>query len=268
MEDLMDQVVQQRVMEIRWYHSMQLGDVVTPGQVDVGRQAWALQVMPDDLIDKAVLDVGAWDGYYSFEAERRGAARVVAIDSLIGWHGDVGTTGFECARAFYRSRVEFKVMSVMEVDGLDEQFDLVLFLGVYYHLGDPERALRLLFDRLRPGGAIAIEGAVVAGTLPELVTVPPVDVRSTEYYARKLPTVPWLECVLRDIGFADIDVVDGTWNARSSLVHNATRYPGMLMRAAIAAGNQVMWSTRLRVVPWMRRKQLKTFRVLVRARKP
>jgi tRNA (mo5U34)-methyltransferase len=264
----MDQAVQQRVTDIRWYHSMRLGDVLTPGQVDAGREAWALQVMPEDLTGKTVLDVGAWDGYYSFEAERRGAARVLAIDSLIGWHGDVGTAGFELARAYYRSTVEFRVMSVMDVDQLDERFDVILFLGVYYHLEDPERALRLLFERLRPGGAIAIEGAVVAGTLPELVTIPPVDVDSSEYYARSLPTVPWLECVLGDIGFVGIDVVDGTWNARSSLAHNRTRHSGRLTRAAIAAGNRMAWTAGVRRVPWIRRTQLKTFRALLRARKP
>ena len=62
---------------------------------------------------------------------------------------------------FLGSAVEFKVMDVADVGELHETFDLVLFLGVYYHLRDPIQAFRVLFDRLRPGGQLVLEGLVL-----------------------------------------------------------------------------------------------------------
>jgi tRNA (mo5U34)-methyltransferase len=90
-----------------------------------------------------VLDVGAWDGFFSFEAERRGAARVLATDSFV-WRGGIATgkAGFDLARRALKSRVED-----MEIDVLDlspervGMFDVVLFLGVLYHMRHPLLAL-------------------------------------------------------------------------------------------------------------------------------
>jgi tRNA (mo5U34)-methyltransferase len=88
-----------------------------------------------------VLDVGAWDGYFSFEAERRGASRVLAADHF-AWHGENWSSkeGFELARRALRSRV--KDIDVMELapERLGT-FDLVLLLGVLYHLRHPLLAL-------------------------------------------------------------------------------------------------------------------------------
>src|SRR5712691_11038678 len=70
-----------------WYHTIDLGNgVVTKGQSDtIPLQG---EKFPD-VKGKSVLDIGAWDGYYSFEAERRGAARVVALDHYV-WCVDFG----------------------------------------------------------------------------------------------------------------------------------------------------------------------------------
>lgn len=130
-----------------------------------------------DLSGKTVLDIGAWDGYFSFEAERRGAARVVALDHyawsvdqalqqrrtservargepIPSWHEDPelwqpealpGRAGFDLARRRLASRVEPVVgdFMTMDLDALGT-FDVVLFLGVLYHLQDPLAALRRL----------------------------------------------------------------------------------------------------------------------------
>ena len=63
--------------------------------------------LPDDFSGKSVLDIGAWDGAYSFAAERRGASRVVAVDSFC-WNGEGWGTqdGFHCARRLLGSQVE------------------------------------------------------------------------------------------------------------------------------------------------------------------
>ena len=74
------------VSSIPWWHSIDLGDgVITPGIDDSPRKLHRLR-LPQDLTGKSVLDIGAWDGFFSFEAERRGASRVLALDSY-AWNG-------------------------------------------------------------------------------------------------------------------------------------------------------------------------------------
>ncbi len=96
--------------------------------------------LPDDLRGKTVLDIGAWDGFFSFEAERRGAARVVAVE-WYAWR-DGGRAGFDLAQEALGSSVEAMQRPLEELDP-DEigTFDVVLFLGVLYHLPDPFVAL-------------------------------------------------------------------------------------------------------------------------------
>jgi tRNA (mo5U34)-methyltransferase len=113
--------------------------IVTPGQDNSPRKLARLG-LPDSLAGKAVLDVGAWDGFFSFEAERRGAARVLATDSYC-WDGshDWGSKrGFELAREALGSKVEDRIIDVLDLApekiGL---FDVVLFLGVLYHMKHP-----------------------------------------------------------------------------------------------------------------------------------
>ena len=88
-----------RVAEIDWFHSIQLRPgLKTRGSDDTARRVDILQ-LPDDLTGKTVLDVGAWDGFFSFEAERRGAERVVALDSHAWTLRDGrGKAGFDLAR--------------------------------------------------------------------------------------------------------------------------------------------------------------------------
>ena len=100
--------------------------------------------LPNDLTGKSVLDVGAWDGAYSFEAERRGASRVLATDSF-SWDGTGwgSKAAFELARETLGSKVEDETIDVFDLspDSVGT-FDLVLFLGVLYHLQDPVGALQ------------------------------------------------------------------------------------------------------------------------------
>lgn len=134
--------LRQRVESLRWYHTIDLGyGVVTPG-IDDTSQRLARIDLPANLEGKTVLDVGAWDGFFSFEAERRGASRVVATD-YYAWHGQGWGTGkgkapFELAREARGSTVEDVDIDVSDLSpdrlGL---FDVVLFLGVLYHLPNP-----------------------------------------------------------------------------------------------------------------------------------
>lgn len=129
-----------RVAQLRWHHSMDLGHgIVTPGQDNSARKLARLQ-LPASLAGKTVLDVGAWDGFFSFEAERRGATRVLATDSYC-WNGshDWGSRrGFDLARGALNSKVEDRMIDVLELSPEKVgMFDVVLFLGVLYHMKHP-----------------------------------------------------------------------------------------------------------------------------------
>ncbi|MGN6555457.1 MAG: class I SAM-dependent methyltransferase [Verrucomicrobiota bacterium] len=132
--------LKRRTGELRWHHSIDLGHgIITPGQDNSARKLERLQ-LPPSFAGKSVLDVGAWDGFFSFEAERRGARRVLATDSY-SWNGshDWGDKrGFDLAKAALGSKVEEKEIDVLDL--APEKigtFDVVLFLGVLYHMRHP-----------------------------------------------------------------------------------------------------------------------------------
>ncbi|HEY2461828.1 MAG TPA: DUF1698 domain-containing protein [Candidatus Acidoferrum sp.] len=131
------------VPRIRWFHSISLGNgVVTPGAYDTSLVLDRI-AMPANLSKLSVLDIGAWDGYFSFEAERRGAARVLAMDGYV-WLNKTwdSKAGFELARTVLGSKVEDLNFDVMDVAPENVgTFDVVLFLGVLYHLRHPLLAL-------------------------------------------------------------------------------------------------------------------------------
>ena len=133
-----------------WWHSIDLGDGrVTPGvhRLEELRDNYARFGLPEDLRGKRLLDIGAWDGFYSFEAERHGA-EVVSVDV---WRPE---TFFEARRAL-NSRAEHHEMSVYELsrDRMGA-FDIVLFLGVLYHLKHPLLGLERVCEMTRDAAII------------------------------------------------------------------------------------------------------------------
>lgn len=132
-----------------WHHCIDLGcGVITPGGGKTSSPETEQKIgLPESLAGMTVLDVGAWDGFYSFAAEKRGAKRVLATDSFVWQSPDVGKGGFELARRVLKSQVED-----MEIDVLDLApekvgvFDLVLLLGVLYHMRHPLLALDRVFS--------------------------------------------------------------------------------------------------------------------------
>ena len=128
-----------------WWHSIDLGDgVVTPGKVYHSYLSRLAELMlPARLDGQRVLDIGAWDGFMSFEAERRGAARVVAYDLMPADH-----FGFALAKRILASQVEYIQGDVYDMKRalFGGGFDLVIFCGVYYHLRHPLLALERIHD--------------------------------------------------------------------------------------------------------------------------
>jgi tRNA (mo5U34)-methyltransferase len=130
----------ERIESRQWYHSIDVEDgLVTPGAHSPAelRETLARLQFPAQLDGLSVLDIGAWDGYFSFEAERRGARRVVAYDVA-----PADYFGFATARELLGSKVEYIQGSVYDLDRAHVgTFDVVLFAGVLYHLRYPLLAL-------------------------------------------------------------------------------------------------------------------------------
>jgi len=153
------------VASMPWVHSIDLGHgIVTPGVWGPPRAVIRRAFDSIDFRGKKVLDVGCWDGGWSFEAERRGAAEVLSTDYLCQRHStDVPT--FEFAHRVLNSRVQYRGdVSVYEVDQLGiRDFDVVLFCGLYYHLRHPLLALAKLRQVMKHGAVIVVEGDALYG---------------------------------------------------------------------------------------------------------
>ena len=122
-----------------WFHTIDLGNGIrTPGRKDTIAEVDVFHL--PEVAGRTVLDVGAYDGFYSFEAEKRGAARVLATDDWVwNWPGSDARRNFDLAHEVLGSRVETQVVSVESLtpEAIGGTFDVVLFLGVLYHAPDP-----------------------------------------------------------------------------------------------------------------------------------
>jgi tRNA (mo5U34)-methyltransferase len=131
-----------------WFHNIDLGGVRTAPDHFLGDYPavkWrAFQhAMPSDLAGRSVLDIGCNGGFYAMEMKRRGAGRVVAIDSDPRYLAQA-----RFAAETLDLAIEFEQLSVYDVARLGTRFDLVLFLGVFYHLRHPLLALDLLHEHV------------------------------------------------------------------------------------------------------------------------
>jgi tRNA (mo5U34)-methyltransferase len=131
-----------------WFHNLHLNGVHTaPGHFlgDYPAVKWRrfAHALPADLTGKSVLDIGCNAGFYSVEMKRRGAARVLGIDSDQEYLDQA-----RFAAEVSELDIEFQRLSVYEVGSLREKFDLVIFMGVLYHLRHPLLALDLIHEHV------------------------------------------------------------------------------------------------------------------------
>jgi len=150
-----------------WYHRIELpGGVVTPGWAPLSTEAYRV---PADLSGKRVLDVGAWDGYWTFEALKRGAAAVVAIDDFSDYLGSLDKRSRRAWETFDFCRetlgydetcCQRREMSVYDITPATfGEFDIAFFFGTLYHLRHPLLALDRLSAVCRE--EIYVESAVL-----------------------------------------------------------------------------------------------------------
>ena len=138
-----------------WWHYIEIGHgIVTSGHQGgennpgISKKLLAGLRLPDSFAGKTVLDIGAFDGLFSFEASKRGASRILAIDNFDhlakeGKHLERGFEPLKIAQEILAAdNIECKEMDVMDI--CTEKigtFDITLFLGVFYHLKNPFLAL-------------------------------------------------------------------------------------------------------------------------------
>ena len=133
----------------KWWHTMDFGDGVKSNGMKIDceqeMKIWKLD-RPEFFKDKSVLDIGAWDGYHSFYAERSGASSVTALDGYTwldkSW---ASKRGFDIAKEIFNSKVKEKPMDLMDATPENlGKFDVILFAGVLYHLRNPFQALEIV----------------------------------------------------------------------------------------------------------------------------
>jgi tRNA (mo5U34)-methyltransferase len=127
-----------------WFHNMELAGVETAPDHFLGNYPFIkwrkfADAIPADLSGKSVLDIGCNAGFYSIEMKRRGADRVVGID-----FDEAYLAQARFAAEIADCEIEFRQLSVYDVGSLGQTFDIVLFMGVLYHLRHPLLALDLI----------------------------------------------------------------------------------------------------------------------------
>jgi tRNA (mo5U34)-methyltransferase len=141
--------IRQKVQELGpWFHNISLRGVETApdhflGDFPAIKWKRLKNVIPQDITGWSVLDIGCNGGFYSIEMKKRGARRVVGIDSDSAYLAQAKLAADLCD-----VDVELIEMSVYDVAALKEKFDLVLFMGVLYHLRHPLLALDLLAEHV------------------------------------------------------------------------------------------------------------------------
>jgi tRNA (mo5U34)-methyltransferase len=248
--------VQIQADSIAWFHSIDLGNgVTTKGLSD--QQATVRKDQLPDFAGRSVLDIGAWDGYYSFLAERNGASRVIALDHY-AWGLDFGareqywnecrangtlpdhardTTdfwrpelpgqrGFDFARRTLASHVE-PVVADFAITDLDAvgAFDVVLYLGVLYHMKEPLTCL----ERVR---AVTREVAVIETVAINVPGAPRQSLLkfhsggdlNRDFGNWYVPNIEALEALVLAAGFSRMAIVQGPpVTAPESLPHALRR---------------------------------------------
>ena len=148
-----------------WFHTFCLddGSIYTPGYARDHR--YRIPPFPTDLSGRRVLDIGAFDGFYAFLAEARGADRVIAIDNeqYVDWVRSrfgielAPAAGFRAIAELLDSNVVYMRLDAYDLDSLEEDFDLILCFGTIHRVRDALGLLDVMRRKLTPGGEVLLE---------------------------------------------------------------------------------------------------------------
>jgi tRNA (mo5U34)-methyltransferase len=257
----------ERIREHPWFHTIDLGDgLVTNGD---NPPSELIDGAIPDVAGKSVLDIGAWDGKYSFGAERAGASRVVALDHYV-WKLDVGARdayyieceyagllpdpamidrgfllddvlpgkkGFDMAHEYLDSKVEAVVddFATMDLETLGA-FDVVFYFGVLYHMVDPVGALRRVRRVTEEVAVIETAAIEVPGYSEEnLVMFFSGRELHADYGNWFAPTGPALAGMCRSAGFRHVELRTArTAGGRRNVAFEGATHPVHCRMVALA----------------------------------
>lgn len=205
--------LRQRVSELRGHFHSPIdfgnGIVSKPWRVQRRfRRRLRLMQIPTDLTGKSVLDIGSWDGYFAFECERRGAKRVLAIDT---WDGEPEFQAFLLAREHLHSNVEYMRLDAHDISPEKiGMFDIVLCAGVFYHFRHPLLALERIRSVTQHQLIVETNSLIPAvhERIP-LITFFAGDLNAHEHswHHGGFPTRAYLASALKAAGFARCEFV-------------------------------------------------------------
>jgi tRNA (mo5U34)-methyltransferase len=197
-----------RLAEKGWFHSVELPDgtkIEGHNSLESLRERYSRFPLPPVLTGTRLLDIGAWDGWFSFEAERRGAD-VTAVDC-------VEVENFRHLHRQFASKIDYRILDVLEVPAANlGKFDFVLFLGVLYHLRHPLLALEIVCS-LTEETAIVESFVTDASNLRCGETeVPTLEFYETDELGNQLdnwygPSLGCLMAMCRAAGFARVELI-------------------------------------------------------------
>lgn len=205
----------QLIKRYYWFHSLDLGHgIITPGakSLDVHRAEYAAFFDPVEVYGRTVIDIGAWNGAYSFEAKRRGASRVLATDHFTWAHSDLlGRESFDLALSALDLDIEALDIDIPDLcpDRVGV-FDIVLFLGVFYHLFDPIAGLANAAKLAREVLVVETHIDALETRRPAMVFFPGDELSGdvTNWWG---PNPALMVALLKSFGFAK---VDAAWSFR------------------------------------------------------
>jgi|TARA_B110001450_G_scaffold189569_1_gene177739 2-polyprenyl-3-methyl-5-hydroxy-6-metoxy-1,4-benzoquinol methylase len=168
-----DQEIIENIKKYNWYHEIKIKEGIVTTAVDAfevdgkyetyssSKDHWnqrnifsALDKI--DFKNKKVLDIGCRDGLFSFYAEKRGASEIVGIDN------DLSKGATEFLIPYFNSKVKMYQKNVYDITEEDYgKFDIIIFVGVLYHLRYPFYSLKKLKEVLNKDGKLIIETGIL-----------------------------------------------------------------------------------------------------------
>ena len=136
------------------------------GNQSIEHEQFIVNAIPDDLKGKTVLDLAAWDGYYSYVAWSRGAKAVVAIDLCEAEIRtfDSSPEGLYDKYRFIKDKtgvdINFIPMDAYDIDKIKMKFDIIFCFGLYYHVNDIYGLFEKIYNQLNENGTVLIEGHI------------------------------------------------------------------------------------------------------------
>jgi len=188
----------------KWRHSFRFGDVQSKGSDKL--QDWKLSVLPKDYSGKSVMDIGCADGFFSFDAEEKGADGVLAIDDEPREQRPTRELAFQ----LLDSKVRYKQLDLYDFDSqLDEYFDIIIFMGVLYHLKYPLFGLEKVVKKLAKGGTLYLETeysilySIMGQSAAEFIKDDRLQKDPTNWW---VPSIKCIRDMMEVAGLSDIEV--------------------------------------------------------------